>query len=77
MQVWGIGRNEYSLCEDEDGRERLWALCEVPECVNHVCVRMSERFCWVHTLTGGSTITKVKEDAYEGHQDTRCKAEVE
>lgn len=45
MQVWGVGRGEYTLFADEDGNEWLWALCEIPGCENHACVRMSERFC--------------------------------
>ncbi len=62
MQVWGKGRGEYAHCTDEDGNEWLWAYCEVAGCPNNVCVRMNDRFCWPHLMSGGAPVSaKVSE----------------
>lgn len=65
MQVWGKGRGEYVHCEDEDGNEWLWALCEVASCKNHVCHRMNERFCWPHLMSGGEPKEAIIRDEVE------------
>lgn len=62
MQKWGIGRGEYEHCSDEDGNEWLWAFCEVPNCQNHVCHKLSARFCWPHLMTGGE-VRRIDEKA--------------
>jgi hypothetical protein len=59
MKVWGIGRREYELFEDEDGNQWLWAFCEVPNCPNQVCAKMNDQFCWPHLMTGGEVKTVV------------------
>lgn len=48
MEVWGKGRGDFELYEDEDGNQWLWAACEVPGCKNRVCHKMTDRFCWPH-----------------------------
>lgn len=54
IEVWGIGRSEYEHYQDEDGNEWMWALCEVLDCPNCVCVRANDRFCWPHLMSGGA-----------------------
>lgn len=53
MEKWGTGRGEYEHYTDDDGHEWLWAMCEVLGCQNNVCVRMNDRFCWPHMMSGG------------------------
>lgn len=49
----------YTLFEDENG-EFWWKDCEVPGCGNQVCLGRSERFCWPHMMSGGSTALSTK-----------------
>ena len=55
LESWGVGRGEFELYEEQGRRSWLWALCEVPDCPNNVCVRLNDRFCWPHLMTGGGT----------------------
>lgn len=64
MMVWGVGRGEYDIFSDDTGKEWLWARCEVRSCSCYVCTRISERFCWVHSMTGGATDIE-KEEHHE------------
>jgi hypothetical protein len=54
---WGSGKRGYERHEDEDGDVWDWALCEVPECKNNVCIGMSERYCWPHLMSGCADIS--------------------
>ena len=45
------------LFEDEEtGATFLWKRCEVPGCKHMVCVRMSDKWCWPHLMSGGAPV---------------------
>jgi hypothetical protein len=65
LEKWGVGRGEYEHYEDDEGKEWLWAFCEVPSCSNNVCVRINDRFCWPHLMSGGEVVEIIREDELE------------
>lgn len=52
----------YTEFEFEDGTTFLWKDCEVPGCTNQVCLWLSDKYCWPHSMMGGDPNKELIED---------------
>lgn len=64
-------RRGFTIVELEDGQTYAWGRCEITNCPNNVCLRMSKSLCYPHGIEFGEFTEaqfEAERKAYHGNK---------